>query len=64
MDFVPTCNWRDWTGKFSKSGKNDHGVIPGDNKMGMIRSGAIEYPEDMEDIPEHYKGKNWVPNKK
>ena len=50
--------------KFSKPGKNYHGVIPGDNKMGMIRSGAIEYPEDMEGIPEHYKGKNWVPNKK
>ena len=50
--------------KFAEEGKNYHGIIPGDDKMGMIRSGAIEYPEDMENIPEHYKGKNWVPNKK
>ncbi len=50
--------------KFAEEGKNYHAILPGDNKMGMIRSGAIEYPEDMENIPEHYKGKNWVPNKK
>jgi len=50
--------------KFAEEGKNYHGIIPGDNTMGMIRSGAIEYPEDMENILEHYKGKNWVSNKK
>ena len=38
---------------------NDFYYDPGRNK---IRSGVIEYPEEMEGIPEHYKGKNWVKN--
>ena len=38
---------------------NDFYYDPARNK---IRSGVIEYPEEMEGIPEHYKGKNWVKN--
>ena len=33
-----------------------------DPKENEIKSGAIEYPEEMEGIAEHYKGKNWVKN--